>query len=162
MKKLELAERTELKREPELGWVQKLEEGFLALEEKDITKNQLQAFHCFIANPDETEENIPGSSRTFCIWLRAAFFSISRSFTVIVYPSSGGGGCRQCYSDEYPLCKCVVEMCINTSFVTYQRNLISPVCGHQLDFALTFATAASRVRCRCCNRSLRFWSNFSW
>lgn len=25
-----------------------------------------------------------GSSRTFCIWLRAAFFSISRSFTVIV------------------------------------------------------------------------------
>ncbi len=29
-------------------------------------------------------------------------------------------------------------------------------------FALTFATAASRVRCRCCNRCLRFWSNFSW
>lgn len=33
-----------------------------------------------------------GSSRTFCILLRAAFFSISRSFTVIVYPTSGGGG----------------------------------------------------------------------
>ncbi len=40
IKKLELAERTERKREPEMGWVQKPEEGFLALEEiKDVTKN---------------------------------------------------------------------------------------------------------------------------
>lgn len=44
MKKLELAERTGLKREPELGWVQKLEEGSLALEEKNkIKKLQLAA-----------------------------------------------------------------------------------------------------------------------
>lgn len=82
MKKLELAERTGLKREPELGWVQKLEEGSLALKKK-VTIS-CKHFIVFIANPGESEDNIPGSSRTFCIWLRAAFFSISRSFTVIV------------------------------------------------------------------------------
>lgn len=33
-----------------------------------------------------------GVSKTFWILLIPAFFSSSRSFTVIVYPSSGGGG----------------------------------------------------------------------
>lgn len=33
-----------------------------------------------------------GVSRTFCSLLNAAFFSSSRSFAVILYPNSGGGG----------------------------------------------------------------------
>lgn len=41
-----------------------------------------------------------GVSKTFWILLIPAFFSSSRSFTVIVYPSSGGGG-REMWSSRW-------------------------------------------------------------
>lgn len=87
------------------GWENRVKEGAGAGVGSDAgggisgsRKNKdVAVFHfnaSIIATSNKNEKNLPGSSRTFCIWLSAAFFSISRSFTVIVYPSSGGGGCR--------------------------------------------------------------------